>query len=418
MPMPPPDWLRAGNPATMPAPTRVALPTRPPRERRSPLRTFFAVVAVAFVLGPVVLGATWLVGVVGQLVSDQFGGAGAQSDGVAHAEDDPGFPFFLSNAKLPTPRWGTSAVWTGTYAMVFGGTDITTRFDDILRYDPLRDEITVMQSRFPTGLTSTAAVQAGDRAFIFGGFTSMGTYSDQIFRYDPGTDTLETMRSVLPRAVGSASAVWTGEKVIVFGGYNEAVVAPDILLYDPIADSITTSKASLPRPTVFDTRGLALAAVAWDGAYAYAFGGYSPRGWTSQVLRYDPRSDQIESLAASGSSWEAEPWSGSGSNDQGALPDRMGYTPGIWDGQQVLLFGGSLYASQTRMDGETSNGVLSFRPDSRAVATIDHRLPSPTSGASAVWSDRAGFLFGGAAGETMSDQILVYMPSKAGRYVS
>ena len=328
----------------------------------------------------------------------------------------PWNPIFLSNATLPTPRWGTSAVWIGDYALIFGGTNLTTRFDDVLRYDPVRDEIITMQSRFPTGLASSAAVQVGDHAFIFGGFTATDTYSDQIYRYDPSTDILETAKSVLPHPVTSSSAVWTGDKVILFGGYNEAIVEPAILIYDPIADTIAPSNASFPRPWVLDPRGLSIATASWDGNYAYVLGGYSPRGWTAQVLRYDPQLDQIEYLPRSGSDWLVEPWTGTGSFDgQGALPSRMGYAPSLWDGQQLLIFGGSLYRSQTGSEAQATDGILSFRPDNRVVAMTDLRLPSPLSGASAAWSGHVGFLFGGGNGTTQSDQVVVYAPDSASR---
>ena len=48
-------------------------------------------------------------------------------------------------ARLPTPRNLNSAVLVGTDIYIFGGLDPTGFIDEIVRYDPVTGDVTIME---------------------------------------------------------------------------------------------------------------------------------------------------------------------------------------------------------------------------------------------------------------------------------
>jgi len=166
----------------------------------------------------------------------------------------PGYP--------PFAIYSMSAIWDGHNAYLFGDDRMS---DSILKYDPVNDQITVMSARLPTGTKWMPAVWSGTYAYIFGGRTPYGA-SDQIVRYDPAHDSTTVMSAKLPVGIYVSSAVWAGSCAYVFGGSDiNNQMYDSILKYDPTSDSITTVD-NLPTPRRFTC-------AVWDGSSAYIFGG-------------------------------------------------------------------------------------------------------------------------------------------------
>lgn len=86
-------------------------------------------------------------------------------------------------SKLPH-AWGISAAWNGETAMIFGGkqvgTDVSLPFpaeterggwyDTIYEFNPATDTIKKMDARLPTVREGTTAVWTGERYYVIGGF--------------------------------------------------------------------------------------------------------------------------------------------------------------------------------------------------------------------------------------------------------
>jgi len=199
----------------------------------------------------------------------------------------------VMGAKLPTyafPVYSMSAVWDGNYVYLFGGYDGYSFLNQILRYDPVQDQLTTMSSRMPTPIKWNSAVWSGTYAYIFGGLTPSGV-TDQIFRYDPTTDTVAVTSGRLPFGLYVTSAVWTGEYAYVFGGgtQGETEYATDkIIRYDPELDFVTIMDESLPSPRRFTC-------AIWDGNSAYIFGGEdSERHDLDEIVRFSPQTPDFE----------------------------------------------------------------------------------------------------------------------------
>jgi len=195
----------------------------------------------------------------------------------------------VMGARLPNyafPLYSMCAIWDGNYAYLFGGYDGYSYYDQILRYDPVNDQITVMNARLPTGTKWMPAVWSGTYAYVFGGRTPYGA-SDQIVRYDPTHDSTTVMSAKLPIGILVSSAVWAGSCAYVFGGSDiNNQMYDSILKYDPASDSIATVD-NLPTPRRFTC-------AVWDGSSAYIFGGEDSNSQDlDEIVEFSPVSGSL-----------------------------------------------------------------------------------------------------------------------------
>jgi hypothetical protein len=101
---------------------------------------------------------------------------------------EPGVRIKETTARLPTPRFGTAAVWMGEKIHVVGGSDslvceptggVPTEFlDDVVIFDPFTDTVRLHWARLPSPRDTRAAVRGGDRTIIIGGEAKEGPLSE------------------------------------------------------------------------------------------------------------------------------------------------------------------------------------------------------------------------------------------------
>jgi hypothetical protein len=97
------------------------------------------------------------------------------------------------SATLPDPVFFTSAVWTGTYAFMFGGglsTSGRVISNKITRYDPALNECTTVEVTLPSSRDGTSAIWNGQSAFIFGGLSTDNIPFDEILRFSTSGSSL------------------------------------------------------------------------------------------------------------------------------------------------------------------------------------------------------------------------------------
>lgn len=288
-------------------------------------------------------------------------GATLVSIGVARAD------YAYHGGELPYGANRTSAVFDGIYAYVFGG----TQRQGIVKIDTRDRAVELARVELPAPRALTSAVWAGRYAYIFGGDDGplqRGNTSDDIVRYDPASDTVRTMEAKLPEALAATSAVWTGEYVYLFGGYNYRNQARGkIYRYDPATDTIAEMGATLSQARWGSS-------AAWDGRYAYVFGG---RGWTAmydQIDRYDPEEDTVTRSTT-----------------------KMPYylTSAVWDGHNVLLFGGGYHDNYDPFYTYVVPYVYKYDPAGDRLEYMSGYLPSARAGTSAIWTGAEVMVFGG-----------------------
>lgn len=197
-------------------------------------------------------------------------------------------------AKLPTPRTGTAAVWDGTHAYVFGGLTDAGFSDEILRYDPQTDSLEVLDTTLPSGRVHAAAAWDGEHAYLVGGTTTCDSCAtDQIVRFDPDDLTVTVMDATLPEPRSAVSAAYTGSDIIITGGFSSKPHQryDDVLHFDPSTDHLAPSDARLPH-------GLSHASATSLDSRLYLFGGLGcDSGACDTILSYEPGSGQVEEKA-------------------------------------------------------------------------------------------------------------------------
>jgi len=268
----------------------------------------------------------------------------------------------LLGSSLPTHRYGSSAIWDGKYAYIFGGLSPSSpnrTVDEIVQFDPLTGTVIVLNSTLPSDRFYTSAVWDGQYAYIFGGYAG-GTLLDEIVRFDPSTGDVTILNSTLPTGRGHAAAIWDGQHAYIFGGFDGGYLR-DIVRFDPSNEEVLLINSSFQW-------GVLWPAAIWDGQFAYTFGGYSS-GSVDDILRFDPMSEAVTSVGST-------------------LPTRRYGPSAAWDGEMAYVFGGNgPYGF--------SDEIVRFNPSTEAVDLLATPLPTGRMHASSIWDGQAFYIFGG-----------------------
>lgn len=188
------------------------------------------------------------------------------------------------SARLPNPTVGAAAIWTGEYIYFFGGSwggVIPQKFDTILRYDPKRDDITIMNSTLTYGRSGLATTWDGSYIYISGGSDGIN-YSSEVFRYSPNNDTLITLPGKLPTGRLHIQAEYHDGSIYIFGGRSSQTnVFKQILRYDLETGEVEVLSQKLPTPTEFRMH-------AYDGETIYLIGGFAGGVDINQFTKFTP----------------------------------------------------------------------------------------------------------------------------------
>lgn len=247
---------------------------------------------------------------------------------------DPGSDTLtVMEARLPTPRDGMSAVSDGTSIYLFGGATLAGEVADILRYDPSGDTLTLV-GQLPSTRRLTSAVWTGSEAYVFGGVTDQDTrWLDDVLRFRPDTADVDLVGH-LPGRRAVTCAVWSGLHAYIFAGRNGGTYYNTVIQYTPLTNAAILMPGRLP--TVRDSTSCV-----WALGGAYIFGGWGPgAGGTSpdDIIRYTPGLDalylpQVQRLA--------ELTLGFSPMDAGSLsPGRYGTSAALAPNGRAYVFGG------------------------------------------------------------------------------
>jgi hypothetical protein len=196
-------------------------------------------VAAVVVLAGVATGSLWI------YVTDR----GSQSEPGPEAVDHPGSMRTISSAPL-APRVRTHAAWSGEELLVWSGVqpgDATDEafdvVDDGAAYDPTTDSWRTLPTAPISGRAGAAAVWAGDRLIVWGGFSRPDAALDDGAAYLPDQDAWVELPAAPITGRGDATAVWTGHEVLIVGGAERAGrpgqvsgLQRDGAAYDPVAN--------------------------------------------------------------------------------------------------------------------------------------------------------------------------------------
>jgi N-acetylneuraminic acid mutarotase len=179
-----------------------------------------------------------------------------------------------SMVGAPAPRWGHTAVWTGSRMIVWGGEGAVALLNTGGIYDPATNNwAPTPTSGAPGERFNHTAVWTGTKMIVWGGLEwalpALGTGGI----YDPATNTwAATTQSLAPISRSSHTAVWTGSRMVVWGGHCDGFTpCVDVgYLYDPGTDTWRRTSTS-NEPAARTTQS-----AVWAGTQMIVWGGFVP----------------------------------------------------------------------------------------------------------------------------------------------
>ena len=233
----------------------------------------------------------------------------------------PTTPSNLWGTIAPDPRGRTyypTAVWTGTEAIVVGGTDPDGHVrSGAEAYDPVSDRWRALAGPPGSKRIDPLSAWTGSEMLVVGGdnpdHSLLVSYG---LAYNPTTDTWRTMASPTVGFMSNLSpAAWDGKELLVWpsdGGGPSMRITP--IAYEPTTDSWR----ELPEPPVARRQE---AASVWTGTEWLVWGGENDTSILSDGVAYNPTTDTWRVLAAS--------------------PVAGRRTPGVWTGTEMIVDAGS-----------------------------------------------------------------------------
>lgn len=226
----------------------------------------------------------------------------------------------VSLTNAPSARAWSTAVWTGTEVIVWGGQDAAGSLATGALYHPGSDTWRVVSnSGAPAARARHGAVWTGSEMVVWGGVDA-GTFNPLADggRYDPSADSwLPTNLDGAPSARASHSTVWTGEEMIVWGGSAGSVHLASGARYTPHQDSwLPTTISGAPSPRSGHQ-------AVWTGQEMIIWGGCPGPCYSMTGGRYRPDSDVWLPTSLVGA------------------PRPRAYHAAVWTGRELLVHGGS-----------------------------------------------------------------------------
>jgi hypothetical protein len=195
----------------------------------------------------------------------------------------------------PSARVLTTAVWTGTMVVVWGGGDHASLTDYATggRYDPAAKKWMPMSTTgAPSARRAPYGVWTGSRVLFWGGVSAGHQPVGGAYSYDPIADKWTAAAVAGEPVAGLDPTVgWSGSILLVYGGRSGTTYTGRTDGYDPAKDLWTSYPVGPPaRGGAFGT---------WDGAALVAWGGtaaqlkkdgqrFSFAKWTNMVAQGAP----------------------------------------------------------------------------------------------------------------------------------
>lgn len=284
----------------------------------------------------------------------------------------------LAVEGCPSARMNHTAIWTGTVMVVWGGSSSigVAALNTGGRYNPTSDtwQSTSVGTNCPSARTAHAAAWGAGAMVIWGGWDGTN-YFNTGGRYDPVNDAWQSTATTgsCPLARRGPSGVWTGTEMIVWGGYDGASKVNTGGRYNPVTNVWSTvSTTSCPAARDGHT-------AIWTGTRMVIWGGYGA-GYLNSGGRYVPSSD----------TWAP---TSTGTN----CPTARNLHTAVWADTPLLMI---VWGGQTS-SGPVNNGCT-YEPvgDTWLTPTAATGAPLVRRNHTAVWSGTEMIIWGGEAGAT------------------
>lgn len=214
--------------------------------------------------------------------------------------------------------------------------------------------------------------------------------------------TITVLSEKLPLGLFYGSGAWDGKYAYVFGGWDGGHASGVIVKYDPSSGKATALLDNLPSPRSGTAAVYASGTIYGAHNVCYIFGGFSGVG------SYDASKEIVRF-------WPEDGWTD--------IPKYFGDISGrgdmsaIWDGKSAYLFGGRKAPGES-IPKAFLDEILKFEPSkpSASVEILPVKLPHVRAYTSVVWDGKNAYIFGGGfINETYDfeflDDILKFNPA-------
>ena len=297
-------------------------------------------------------------------LSAPAGGSPTNTGGRYNPSTDSWQPTSIAGA--PPPRYGHTAVWTGSLMIVWGA-----RYDKTGgRYNPATDTWQPTDTNdAPQQLYNHAAIWTGTEMLVWGE-SGEGVYAMVGSRYNPATYSWQPMSIVNRPEVRDRAftAVWTGVEMIVWGGQYGSFVYDTGGRYNPLTDTWTATS------TVGAPSARADHVAVWTGVEMIVWGG-TDGTLTNTGGRYNPSTDSWQPASAVGA------------------PTGRYLLTAVWTGSVMIVWGGVDSTGHVNTGGKYNPSTDSWQPTSTAGT------PEPRRGHGAVWTGTEMIVWGGRVGD-------------------
>jgi hypothetical protein len=238
----------------------------------------------------------------------------------------------VSTANAPIGRFGSTAVWTGSELIVWGGSpgapDYGPPVNSGGRYRPSTDTWeTTSLTNAPVGRKGHTAVWTGSEMIVAHGYGPPANWPENTNppvggRYRPDTDTWTLLPSRF--SFGDAGAVWSGSEMIIWGG----AINLSSSLPNNSGDAYSIANDRWRRLAGGAPAGRDSPGAVWTGKEMIVWGGkYTTRTYNYYTDntggRYDPAAD----------TWRD-------TSSVGAPEGRHGHSF-VWTGTEMIVWGGA-----------------------------------------------------------------------------
>lgn len=236
---------------------------------------------------------------------------------------DPNAKTWTTLPPAATHRCRALGLWDGTRAIFLGGTDVNNlpiagadRFD-------LTNWTTSSASGDPGPLLGPAAAFDGSTLYMQGGLLNGNTRQDKVFSYATGTDTWSAVSKSLA-ARSSGFGAWDGTHFLVWGGRDDTNVRNDGKY---LSGSTWTAMSATGAPSA---RMLFLLRSGW--AFAVRPGVVAILGGQTSLAGNGLFSTNGATFDVAANSWKAiADWPSGETHDYGI---------GVWTGEELVLWSG------------------------------------------------------------------------------
>jgi hypothetical protein len=211
---------------------------------------------------------------------------------------------------------------------------------------------------------------------------------------------VERLAVRIPSSIGGLglaglSAVTVGDSIYLFGGdtWDEKVgITNTLLRFDTRTQSFTKvqTKGTMPR--------IKITSAIFDGTDVYLFGGFTPQGLSDQIIRFNPKTAELEVLTP-----------------PAVLPSPRGRTAAFFDGRYAWILGGNI--GSFKPTGYLDE-IVRFDPKTHEVKLMNEKLPFPVANRiGVVYDSKTAYLPGGMISKepTKTDNIVAYVPGGGAR---